>query len=186
MFPYAECAVLNSTQILATDVQYFDDSTALASGVLFSSWDSVEADREIVVKVANVADYEPGQFYLRELPCLLRLVEMIRCRVDLIIVDGYVWLDDSRPGLGAKLFQAIDEKVPVIGVAKARFRDAPAIEILRGTSKSPLFITAVGIPTVDAAGLVQKMNGDHRVPTMLRRVDQLCRELVQPKSQGSG
>lgn len=184
-FLQSEWLVLNSPKILATDVQYSDDSTARAAGVLFSRWDSAEADREVVAEVVNVADYEPGQFYLRELPCLLRLIQVVQCRVDVMIVDGYVWLDHSRPGLGAKLFQAIDEKVPVIGVAKSRFRDAPAIEIRRGTSQSPLFITAVGMLTTDAAGLVQKMDGDHRIPTLLRRVDQLCRALVQPKPESS-
>ncbi|HUY89018.1 MAG TPA: hypothetical protein VMV10_09810 [Pirellulales bacterium] len=63
----------------------------------------------------------------------------------------------------------------IIGVAKTRFQNATAIEITRGESKVPLFITAVGIDPAEAAGDIRKMHGSFRVPTLTKRADQLAR-----------
>ena len=80
--------------------------------------------------------------------------------------------------------------VPVIGVAKNRFRsyvsgsaDDPAfesIELLRGDSNRPLFVTAIGMAPRDAAALVRSMHGANRLPTLLKRVDRLCRQGLSP------
>jgi deoxyribonuclease V len=39
----------------------------------------------------------------------------------------------------------------------------------------PLFITAAGMPSADAAGLVRHMAGQYRLPDALRRADALAR-----------
>lgn len=170
---------MNPMPILATDVQYANNSTAQAAGLIFDEWAAEAAASEVVVPVNGILDYEPGEFFRRELPCLLKIIEAIQRPIDLIVVDGYVWLDEGRPGLGAKLFEEINQTIPVIGVAKTRFRNASATEILRGTSNSPLFITSVGIEWSAAARHIQSMHGPHRIPTLLRRVDQLCRGLAE-------
>jgi deoxyribonuclease V len=91
------------------------------------------------------------------------------------VVDGYIDLDPSgRPGLGAHAH--VEFGIPVIGVAKSRFRAAVhAVPVVRGSSVRPLYITAAGMPTGDAAGLVRRMAGRYRLPDALRRADTLAR-----------
>jgi deoxyribonuclease V len=132
------------------------------------------------IAVAAVVPYQPGQFYLRELPPLRAVLDGVG-GLSLLVIDGYADLDpDGRPGLGAV---ARDEfGVPVIGVAKTPFRTAThAIAVLRGTSARPLYVTAAGMPRADAASLVRQMAGRHRLPDALRRADTLARHgLPQP------
>ena len=93
-----------------------------------------------------------------------------------VLVDGFVWLGEGRPGLGARLYEAIGGAYPVVGVAKNPFRGAPAAAITRGGSARPLYITAVGLATSDAAARVESRHGPHRIPTLLKAVDRLCRD----------
>ena len=97
--------------------------------------------------------------------------------VDVVIVDGYVWLGDgTKPGLGAHLYQALGERTPVVGIAKTKFKGADsASEVIRGKSTRPLFITAAGMSLEVAAEHVRWMHGRYRMPTLLKRVDSLCR-----------
>ncbi|MEO0447815.1 MAG: endonuclease V, partial [Verrucomicrobiota bacterium] len=121
--------------------------------------------------------YQPGEFYRRELPCLLAAIEAVSCPVEALIIDGYVWLDGGKPGLGAHLHRSLDEKVPVIGVAKNPFSQASDVELVyRGTSKRPLYVSAAGVDLRQAAQTIYRMHGEHRLPTLLKRVDRLCRD----------
>ena len=169
--------------IFAVDVQYESDRAAgrgLAAGILFPVWDSDEVYREMVKPVENVAPYEPGAFYKRELPCILSLLEEVDVALEAIVVDGYVTLgQDNRIGLGMHLYERIGGRSPVVGVAKNRFKDTPEVcELLRGSSQSPLLITAVGVPLVVSKENIARMHGAHRIPTLLKRVDQLCRGII--------
>jgi len=151
---------------------------ARAAAVVFEHWTSSEALEEGVVSVLEVSQYIPGEFYRRELPCLLAALEKVSQTPEIIVVDGYVWLDNGKPGLGAKLFEALEGKVAVVGVAKTRYAEADALEVLRGSSASPLFVSAVGMNALEAAQNVRQMHGPHRLPTLLTRVDRLCRSLA--------
>jgi deoxyribonuclease V len=123
--------------------------------------------------VAEVAEYEPGAFYRRELPCL-RAMLSIGPHADVVVVDGYVWLEGGAAGLGAHLHAAIGGIV--IGVAKSRFAGAAcAVPVCRGASRLPLYVTAAGASAADAAAWVAGMHGPYRVPTLLRRADALAR-----------
>lgn len=88
-----------------------------------------------------------------------------------------LWLGEERkPGLGARLWDALGGRVPVIGVAKSRYQGTRVeTELLRGASRRPLFITVLGVPLDEAKMLIGRMNGKHRIPTLLKRADQLCR-----------
>jgi len=93
-----------------------------------------------------------------------------------VVIDGYVWLAPGRPGLGAHLYEALGRSTAVIGVAKTRFASATgAVSILRGGSQSPLYITAIGMDLTEAAAAVTGMHGAYRMPTLVKRVDQLAR-----------
>jgi deoxyribonuclease V len=74
------------------------------------------------------------------------------------------------------LYDALDRKSVIIGVAKSRFKDTPAeTEIFRGGSKRALYVTTVGISETEAKGCIMRMHGEHRIPTLLKRVDQLSK-----------
>ena len=129
--------------------------------------------------IIGVADYEPGQFYKRELPCILSLLKTVPLDdVVAIIVDGFVVLDDAGlPGLGAHLHVALDGRVPVIGVAKTNFATLHQLkaEVLRGTSAKPLYVTAIGMPLDQAAEHVRTMRGEFRMPHLLSELDRLTK-----------
>ena len=55
-----------------------------------------------------------------------------------------------------------------------------ALPVLRGESLRPLFVSAAGMDHARAAALVQGMHGAYRVPTLLKRADQLARGRSSP------
>ena len=96
---------------------------------------------------------------------------------DCIVVDGFVYLDGvERPGLGKYLYDALEGRIGVIGVAKKPFRGIPSrFGIYRGKSKKPLFVTSAGLDVSTAKKFIQAMHGQFRLPTLLREVDRACR-----------
>jgi deoxyribonuclease V len=161
--------------IACLDVDYRAQG-ACAAAVVFRDWGDASATEKRKVQIAEVQPYEPGQFYRRELPCLLAVLRTLP-PIETVIIDGYVWLEGtSKPGLGAHFYEALGRSSVVIGVAKTKFQSADGVrEVLRGTSRKPLYVTAVGVPVEIAAKRVQLMHGTHRIPTLLKRVDDLCR-----------
>lgn len=166
---------------IALDVQYTDRS-ARAAAVLFTNWTNLTASRVWThVFEGPVAEYVPGQFRERELPCLMQLllqqIDLLRSSVDTIVIDGYVDLGGGHPGLGRYLHDALKEvgvNATVVGVAKNPFKGANAAKILRGDSKSPLYVTSTGDMHSDAAA-VKSMSGPYRIPTLLKIADSLAR-----------
>ena len=159
------------------DVDYRENG-ARAACILFGDWEDAEPACELIEEIAQVEPYEPGQFYKRELPCLRKVLDPILAGISMIIVDGYVWLDEERrPGLGAHLYEALEQEVPVVGVAKTGFATAIdfATPIYRGDSQRPLYVTSVGVHQEAVAQKIQHMHGQYRIPTLLKRVDQCCR-----------
>jgi len=164
-------------RILATDVHY-TDAGAVAAGVLFDDWDAATPQRTVTCRFDTVEPYVPGAFYRRELPCLLGLLREHALQPGLVIVDGHVFLDDAgRPGLGKHLFDALDGRVPVIGVAKTAFTGIGVEHaVLRGDSARPLYVSVAGLPLAEAQAHVRAMHGAHRLPTLLKWVDRACRK----------
>lgn len=165
--------------IFVTDTQYAENS-ALAAGVLFHRWESSEFSKVIRKEINEIAPYEPGNFYKRELPCILSLLEDVHEPIEAIVIDGYVRLGNkARDGLGMHLFKAINQSIPVIGVAKKAFLETPEdCQIIRGISIKPLFVTSVGISLETAKNRILRMHGRNRIPTQLKRVDQICRGIT--------
>lgn len=165
--------------IAVLDAAYGSDRAAAAC-VYADSVDAAHERESLTQRFANAAPYEPGAFYKRELPLLL---DVLRRRPDpaLVLIDGYVWLGpETAPGLGAHLFEALQRKTPVIGIAKTAFRETvAALEVLRGASARPLFVTSAGIACAQAADLVRRMHGDTRLPTLVRRADALARDALR-------
>ncbi len=159
---------------VAADVHYLPAGGARAAAVVAAdvTFGDLLADR--TAHVAEVRPYRPGQFCLREMPPLHAVLDGLQ-HMRLLVVDGYADLDPAgRPGLGAHAHAEFG--VPVIGVAKTAFRTAThAVPVLRGRSTRPLLVTAAGLPAADAADLVRRMAGPHRLPDALRRADALAR-----------
>jgi len=165
--------------ILAVDVHYLGND-ALAAGVLFRNWVDGEAVKESLVAVSNVAEYRPGQFYKRELPCVMALLGQFEPLPEYIIVDGHVYLDGAnRPGFGKYLYDALKGRAAVIGAAKSRFKGTPSdAAVFRRESRRALYVTAAGLDKTEAKSFIMQMHGRYRLPTMLRRADQLCRRHI--------
>jgi deoxyribonuclease V len=165
---------LDRAVFVAADVHYLPSGGARAAAVVAAdaAFSRLAGDR--IAVVPDVAPYQPGRFYLRELPPLRAALDGL-AGLSLLVIDGYADLDpEGRPGLGARAREEFG--VPVIGVAKTPFRTAThAIAVLRGRSARPLYVTAAGIPRADAADLVRQMAGAHRLPDALRRADFLAR-----------
>jgi deoxyribonuclease V len=108
--------------IAAFDVYYYADK-AKAVGIVFDHWTAQTPTDILVEYLTPIADYEPGAFYKRELPCLLALTNQLELNnINAIIVDGYVLLDDTgKFGLGAYLYETLQQKIPIIGVAKTKY-----------------------------------------------------------------
>jgi deoxyribonuclease V len=147
----------------AVDVHYLRTGGARAAAVLAADTTFAHVLAEHTAVVPRVAPYRPGEFYLRELPPLRAVLQELS-GLRLLVVDGYADLDPAgRPGLGAHAHAEFG--IPVIGVAKSRFRTAThALAVVRGSSERPLFVTAAGMPAADAADLIRHMAGRYRLP----------------------
>lgn len=168
--------------ILATDVKYYDkEATARAIGILFN-WLDEEPSKLIVKEVNNIHEYIPGQFYKRELPCILEILETINLDdIDTVIVDGHVYISNEMDyGLGAHLWKSLDSRIPVIGVAKSAFKtnNNTVVELYRGESKTPLYVSSIGLDLKEAVKRIQQMHGSYRLPTILKEVDRITKEKI--------
>ncbi|XOV94866.1 MAG: endonuclease V [Bacteroidota bacterium] len=164
--------------ILAVDVFYHQDF-ARTAGVLFDEWDAAELNQIIYSNTKDIKEYVSGSFYLRELPCILQLLKDHQVSPDVLIIDGYVFLDGyQQAGLGKYLFDELKGEIPVIGVAKNPYKAiSREYALWRGKSKHPLYVTAAGIDSGDAKEHIRRMHGDFRIPTLLKMADKLCRKL---------
>jgi deoxyribonuclease V len=164
--------------ILAIDVHYRDE-VAKAVGLLFRQWTDANPDQIIIQYISEVEGYVSGEFYKRELPCLLAVIAQLDELPDCIVIDGYVTLGENRkPGLGMHLYNALEHKVPVIGVAKNSYsgRNPEVSEVFRGDSGNPLFVTSTGIDVETASEHIASMHGEHRFPTLLGLLDRHTKE----------
>ncbi len=176
----ARRAVSNEAHKIAfVDAHYFA-GRARAACVLANAWRDTTPHAEWTVELEQVADYRPGHFFERELPCILAALARAPEAIEVIVVDGYVVLDEhGKPGLGEHVFRHFSGRIPVVGIAKRSYAGSHfAAHVLRGASQSPLFVTARGIPLTAAAEHVRLMHGPFRIPTLCTRVDQLCRGLI--------
>lgn len=165
--------------IVAIDVHYREAFAKVVS-IEFKTWEDTAPYKIHEIIINEVAEYVSGEFYKRELPCILKVLKKTDTdKLEIIIVDGYVVLDDEgKAGLGMYLYEALNQKIPIIGVAKRGFinNEKNVIKIKRGESENPLFITSVGIDLNEAAEQIKNMVGEYRMPDLLRILDQKTKE----------
>jgi deoxyribonuclease V len=174
--------------IVAFDTYYYNGYSYTVGGV-FKSWGDKEVSYFVTSKRDCIdAEYKPGELYKRELPCIMQCLSMLNIDdIELIIVDGFVWLSEdgktTTKALGARLQDAIlnkyQTKKTIVGVAKNKYHvDIPdCVEIERGLeSKKPLFITcSEPCFTEHYAAHIKGMHGDYRIPSILKAVDSKTR-----------
>ena len=160
--------------ILAFDTYYFDNRAKTVC-LAFDAWNATRPTAIYTETLEGIVEYMPGQFYKRELPCILSLLQQVTLTdVEAIVVDGFVYLDDDqKPGLGYHLYDALQQKTHVIGVAKSNFATLNNLKLplLRGDSANPLFITSIGIELQTAGQFIASMSGPYRIPTLLKMLD---------------
>lgn len=165
--------------ILAFDTYYFDGKAKTVC-LEFEKWNESKDFKIHKEIIENVEEYIPGEFYRRELPCILSLLNQIDlAKADVIIVDSFVYLDDDKKyGLGGYLYEKLNKQIPIIGVAKTNFAsiEKDKVGIIRGDSLKPLFVTAIGIELDDAVEKVKSMAGEFRIPTLLKELDRLTKD----------
>ncbi len=163
--------------ILAFDTYYFENKAKTVCVAFNEDETEIKFYDEVI---DSVEEYIPGQFYKRELPCIKNLLKKIDIiDVKYIIIDGFVFLNDSKKlGLGGFLYKELNNKIPVIGVAKTNFASIEKEKrlLFRGNSQNPLHITAIGIDVDEALKKIENMNGEFRLPTLLKKLDRLTKE----------
>ena len=158
------------------DVQYNGNKNAVVACLGIKNWKDEKALYAKQHFIEQIQPYVSGEFYKRELPCLLEALKGLD-DIECIVVDGYVWLDEpTHKGLGLYLYEALEKKVLIIGVAKAKFGNTPKeCELLRGKSEKPLYITSKDMELEEAKKAIGSMDGKYRFPTLLKEVDSLAR-----------
>ncbi|WP_457419887.1 endonuclease V [Roseateles sp. P5_E7] len=143
----------------------------------FDAWDAAEATKTYVSHIAHVEKTVRGELDLRELPCVMQLLREHSLEPELILVEGFVHLDaDETPGLGQYLYQALGERVPVIGVSKKSQPGLSAqFEVMREEETPPLLVTCAGMDIGAAKARLRAMHGRKRVPTLMKLAARLAK-----------
>ncbi|TXD80879.1 endonuclease V [Subsaximicrobium wynnwilliamsii] len=166
--------------ILAFDTYYFNDKAKTVC-LSFKDWFNEKPFEIYSETIPCIEEYVSGEFYRRELPNIISLMSKIdKAVIELIIVDGFVYLnDENKFGLGAYLHEKLNKQIPIIGVAKRTFAtiEKNKVDVYRGKSKNPLFVTSIGIELKLAAKKIKEMEGEYRIPTLLKELDKLTREI---------
>jgi len=76
--------------IIAIDVHYRENIAKTVS-IEFENWTNEEPTKIHILELPKTAEYVPGQFYKRELPCILEVLKLSNLNdADLIIIDGTI------------------------------------------------------------------------------------------------
>lgn len=173
----------------------FSGNNIIAVASLFSYPDLVAiGDRHIVTEVHF--PYIPGYLSFREGPALLRVINKLKIRPDLIIFDGQGIAHPAGVGIASHIGVILG--IPSIGCAKSRLvgeytepgrkKGAQSIlsykkravgAVLRSrTDVRPLFISPGHLINIeDAVNIVIKCLGRFRLPEPVRRADLLTKKL---------
>jgi len=171
---------------LIFDVFYNEETkVAKAAALEFNEFTDVVESNSYIDKSIITSEYIPGEFYKREMPAIMSLInnvitpEKLKAEYDTIVIDGLYMLSRDHMGLGARLRQHLLDigiDIEVIGIAKTHFHGCEEISTLvyRGLdSRKPLYVN--GSAQRDYEKLVKSMYGDFRIPRLVKQVDKLCR-----------
>lgn len=127
--------------------------------------------------VSNIGDYIPGQFYKRELQSVESIIsKMDKKDIEMIVIDGYADSGTKEHALGTFVYE--EYNIPVIGIGKNKYDRCilENLEVYRGESNKPLYVTSKGIDNEKAKELVKHMAGDFRLPYFVKYADNRARD----------
>lgn len=163
---------------LVMDV-HFENGGARAAAVAFDDWAAFEPTRTFATAVHQVEKPPArGQLDLRELPCLLQLLSEHGLAPELIVINGFVYLDaQETAGLGRHLYDALGGQCPILGVSKSTMAgDTPAqFEVYREEETRPLIVTCAGLDLGAGKARLRTMHGKKRVPTLMKLATRLAK-----------
>jgi deoxyribonuclease V len=169
---------IENYKVACFDVYYREDY-ARASCIVFELKPFEKIISQYNELISPVDSYISGEFYRRELPCILKVYGKVKENIELILIDGFVSLRDGKKGLGGYLYEALDANIPVIGIAKTFYEGCNYyIEVYRGESERPLYINSIGIKLDTAATLIKNLEDKHRIPNILKMVDKQSRSEI--------
>lgn len=172
---------------LIFDVKY-DDEKGLAkvAALEFENFTDKVETNSYTQDCKIYSEYIPGEFYKRELPSIMLLIQnnigisKLKDEYDTSIVDGLYMLGKDHPGLGARLKQELlnnyDVDIEVIGIAKTYYKDCEQVAgiVYRGKDAiKPLYVN--GSLQKNYVDIVKNMAGDYRLPYLVKQVDKLSR-----------
>jgi deoxyribonuclease V len=73
--------------IACVDVHY-RDASASAACLVFADWANELVVERATVNLDQIAPYEPGQFFRRELHCILAVLGTLKSSPRIIVIDG--------------------------------------------------------------------------------------------------
>lgn len=94
----------------------------------------------------------------------------------MIVVDGYADSGTEEHALGTYVHEKYN--IPVIGIGKNKYASCVLnnLEVYRGESKKPLYVTSKGMDNEQTKTLVENMAGKYRLPYLVKFADNRARD----------
>lgn len=183
--------------VAGLDVAYAETGDRLAAAVVVLDARTLAVVDEAIVHDRVAFDYVPGLFAFRELPALLKAIERLSVRPDLLVCDGHGLAHPRRFGLACHL--GVLTGLSALGVGKtpltgsweppgpdrgawSELRDGDEVvgRVLRTQSGvKPVFVSVGHRISLDTAcARVLGFSPRYRLPETTRQADQRCRRAL--------
>lgn len=166
-----------SIMVVIIDADYNEETReGHVAGIVAKNILSEQEEYVITAFVTEIEDYIPGQFYRRELQSVDSIISQIeKGDIEMIVVDGYADSGTEEHALGTYVYEKYN--IPVIGIGKNKYDRCVLenLEVYRGESKKPLYVTSKGMDNEQAKTLVKKMAGKFRIPYLVKYADNRAR-----------
>ncbi|TEA27612.1 deoxyribonuclease V [Candidatus Schmidhempelia bombi str. Bimp] len=124
------------TLIAGTDVGFEDGGAITRAAIAVLNYPDLTLLEYQVARLPTEFPYIPGYLSFREYPALVAAWKKLRCKPDLVIVDGQGIAHPRRLGIASHLGLLLD--IPTIGVAKRRLCGTHQILSSEVGSSTPL------------------------------------------------
>lgn len=192
--------------IAGVDVGFEESGAITRAAVVLLDADTLEILEQVVSKIPTCMPYIPGLLSFRELPAVLKALDLLTQRPDLIFSDGH---GIAHPrGLGIAAHLGVITGLPTIGVAKKILtgQHGPLDEqrgaqvdlldkqgrvigtVLRSKDKVRPLIVSPGnrVSLASAAQLVMRYVTRYRLPEPTRLADRLASRRDEKRTLDSG